>query len=109
MLGVHEMKRAAKNTMTFKLIEQFDTEVQIKFRGKLVPKAEQTYVYQGPNGEKVCFHAASKAWTYKLIKEKSNAVGEEYLSRVVNAFCEAGMNGMRAGKSFNEAVAELVC
>lgn len=97
-----------KNTV-FKLVEQFNTEVKVKFRGNLIPKNEVTYVYQGPNGEKICFHAGTKAWTYKLIKEKTNAAGEEYFARIVNVFCEAATNGMRAGKSFNEAVAELVC
>jgi hypothetical protein len=103
------MKLSTKNQIVFKLVEQFNTEVLVKFRGKSVPKNEETYVYQGPNGEKVCFHAASKAWTYKLIKEKSNAEGEAYLSRVVNAFCEAGIDGMRAGKTFGESVIELRC
>lgn len=94
-------------TITFKLASTIKTEVQVKFRGRSVPKIEETYIYEADNGAKISFRShPTKAWNFIIVQEHSNDAGIALRNKVVDAYVKNGLK-QHEFASFEEAISVL--
>lgn len=92
---------------TFKLASIIKTEAQVKFRGRSVPKIEETYIYEADNGAKLSFRShPTKAWNFIIVQEHSNDAGIALRNKVIDAYVENGLKQHNFA-SFEEAISTL--